>query len=64
MKSLKTIRFVDKSKMRSLVAQSFKKMGIQGESIGAEKVQAQIVARGVNPEDNVFSRTLHGMREE
>ena len=63
-KPLKTIRFIDKSKMRSLVAQSFEKMGIQGKPIGAEKVQAQIAARGVKPEDNAFSRTLLRMREE
>lgn len=64
MKPLKTIRFVDKAKMRSLITKSFEKMGIQGEPIGAEKVQAQIAARGVKPEDNVFSRALLRMREE
>lgn len=64
MKPLKTIRFADKSKVRTLVAQSYEKMGIQGEPIGAEKVQQQIAACGVKPEDNVFSRTLLRAREE
>ena len=64
MKPLKTIRFVEKSKVQALIAQSYEKMGIQGEPIGAEKVQAQIEAHGVKPEDNVFSRTLLRMREE
>ena len=64
MKPLKTVRFVDKSRMRSLIARSFKKMGVQEEPIGAEKVQEQIAARGVKPEDNVFSRMLLRMREE
>ena len=49
--------------MRSLVEQSFEKMGIQGTPIGAEKVQAQIAARGVKPEENVFSQTLLKMRK-
>ena len=61
---LKTVRFVDKSKLRSLVAQSFEKMGIQGKPIGAEKLQKQIEAQGIKSEDNMFSRALLGMREE
>ena len=64
MKPLKTIRFVDKSKVRALIARSYDKMGIRGEPIGAEKVQAQIAARGVKLEDNVFSRALLRAREE
>ena len=64
MKQLRTVRFVDKPKMRSLVAKSFEEMGVQGRPIGAEKVQERIAARGVKPEENVFGRTLLGMREE
>jgi len=39
-------------------------MGIQGKPIGAEKLQKQIEAQGIKPEDNMFSRALLGMREE
>lgn len=63
MKQLKA-KCVDKPRMRSLIARSFEKMGIQGKAVGAEKVQKQIAARGVKPEDNVFSRTLLRAREE
>ena len=64
LKPLKTVRFVDKSRLRSLVAKSFEKMGIQGEPIDAEKLQQQIEAQGIKSKDNTFSRTLLGMREE
>jgi hypothetical protein len=63
MKQLKA-KCVDKPRMRSLIAKSFKKMGIEGKPIGAEKAQERIAARGVKPEDNVFSRALLRMREE
>ena len=64
MSQLKAVRLVDKSRMRVLVASSFEKMGIQGRPIGAERIQEQIAAHGVKPEDNIFSRTLLRMREE
>jgi hypothetical protein len=47
-----------------LIAKAFTEMGIQGEPIGAEKVQEMIAAYGVKPEDNVFSRGIIEMREE
>ena len=37
MSELKTVRFVDKSRMRVLVARSFEGMGIQGKPIGSER---------------------------
>ena len=43
---------------------AFAEMGIQGEPVGAEKVQEMIAACGVKPEDNVFSRGIIEMREE
>ena len=40
-------------------------MGIEGcKPIGAEQVQQQILAEGIRPEDNVFSRGIIDMREE
>jgi hypothetical protein len=43
---------------------AMKQMGIQGEPIGAVKVQEMILAYGINSEDNEFSRALVEMREE
>ncbi len=39
-------------------------MGIHGEPIGAENLQKLMIAQGVNPEDNQFSRGIIEMREE
>lgn len=43
---------------------AMKKMGISGEPIGAEKLQEMMIAEGVNPESNEFSRGIIEMREE
>jgi hypothetical protein len=51
-------------KLTSLIDKAFKKMGIKGESIGAEKVQEMLAAEGVKPEENSFSRGIIKMREE
>ena len=64
MERSRTIRFVDKHKLRSLVVKTFDEMGIHGEPIGAEKVQGMIAACGVRPEDNLFSRGIIATREE
>lgn len=45
-------------------ARAMEQMGIRGEPIGAEKVQAMIAACGVDPNDNEFSRGIIEMREE
>jgi len=39
-------------------------MGISGQPIGAEQLQQMLIAEGINPEDNEFSRALVAMREE
>lgn len=39
-------------------------LGIQEEPIGAEKLQEMMRARGMNPDDNEFSRGIIEMREE
>lgn len=61
---LRTVRFVDKEKLRPTVDNAFAAMGIRGEPIGAEKVQEMIAACGVRPEDNILSRGIIDMREE
>jgi 7-keto-8-aminopelargonate synthetase-like enzyme len=58
------IRFIDKEKLRSLTAETFQKMGIDNQPIGAENVQQMIADCGVKPEDNLFSRGVIEMREE
>lgn len=40
------------------------KMGISGQPIGAEALRQMMIAEGVNPEDNEFSRGIVEMREE
>jgi hypothetical protein len=60
----RTVRFVDKEKLRPIVDNAFAAMGICGEPIGAEKVQEMIAACGVRPEDNILSRGIIDMREE
>jgi hypothetical protein len=46
------------------VAKAFAEMGITGEPVGAEKLQEMMLACGINPEDNEFSREIIAMREE
>ena len=60
----RTIQFVDKVGLRSLVAKVFDEMGIRGEPIGAEKVQEMIAVCKGRPEDNAFSQAIIEMREE
>lgn len=43
---------------------AFAEMGISGEPISAEELQAMMLADGVDPEDNQFSRGIIEMREE
>ena len=64
MERLPIVQFVDKTRLRPVIAQAFAEMGIHGAPIGAEKVQEMIAACGVQPEDNTFSRGIIEMREE
>jgi hypothetical protein len=43
---------------------ALKEMGIEGEPVGAKKLQEMMLAAGINPEDNEFSRGIIEMREE
>ncbi len=45
-------------------AAAMREMGISGEPVGAEKLQEMMIAEGINPEDNDFSRGIIEMREE
>jgi hypothetical protein len=40
------------------------KMGIRGEPVGVERLREMMVAAGIRPEDNAFSRGIIEMREE
>ncbi len=51
-------------KLMPLIDNAFKKMGITGEPISAEKVQEMLAAEGIKPEENSFSRGIIEMREE
>jgi hypothetical protein len=61
---LPTVQFVDKTRLRRVIAQAFAEMGIHGAPIGAEKVQEMIAACGVQPEANAFSQGIIETREE
>ena len=39
-------------------------LGIQGQPIGAKKQREVLLANGINPDDNEFSRDIIAMREE
>ncbi len=39
-------------------------LGIQGQPIGAKKLRELLIADGIDPNDNAFSRELIAMREE
>lgn len=60
----RTLQFVDKVGLRSLVAKVFDEMRIRGEPVGAEKVQEMIAVCKGRPEDNALSQAIIGMREE
>jgi DNA-binding transcriptional regulator LsrR (DeoR family) len=45
-------------------AAAMREMGISGEPVGPEKLREMMLADGVNPEDNQFSRGIIEMREE
>jgi hypothetical protein len=50
--------------LSAAVAKAFADMGIVGEPIGVEKVREMMIACGIKPEDNEFSRAIIAMREE
>ena len=61
---VRTVRFVDKEKLRPIIAEVFEEMGIRGEPIGAEELRKRMMAHRVKPEENAFSQGIIEMREE
>jgi hypothetical protein len=47
-----------------LAAKVLEEMGIRGEPIGAKRVREMMIAEGVDPEKNEFSKGIIEMREE
>ncbi len=52
------------AEISAAAAAAFAEMGISGKPVGPEKLRAMMLADGVNPEDNQFSRGIIEMREE
>lgn len=59
-----SIRVADKETIRGIVDETFARMGIHAEPVGAERLQQMMLEHGIKPEDNLFSRGLLEMREE
>jgi hypothetical protein len=45
-------------------AAMLRQLGIEGQPIGAENLQAMMIAEGIDPNSNEFSRGIIEMREE
>jgi hypothetical protein len=45
-------------------ARAMEEMSIRGEPIGAQALRARMLASGIKPDDNAFSRGIVEMREE
>jgi hypothetical protein len=46
------------------VEEVYRALGITGEPVSPEEVQRMMIAEGIRPEDNAFSREIKAMREE
>lgn len=54
----------DQAAISAAIAKAFAKMGITGEPVGAEKLRDMMLACGVDPAKNEFSREIIAMRDE
>ena len=54
----------DRARYDYTVAKLYAKMGITGPPVGNEKLTEMMLADGVDPNDNAFSREIIAMREE
>lgn len=54
----------NKKENAQIVRKMFEKMGISGEPIPAEDLQARMAQRGIRAEDNEFSRAIIEEREK
>lgn len=52
------------AEISAAAAAAFAEMGISGEPVGPKKLREMMLADGVSPEDNEFSRGIIEMREE
>ncbi len=52
------------AEISAAAAAALAEMGISGEPVGAQKLREMMLADGINPEDNEFSRGIIEMREE
>lgn len=55
---------LNQDRIAAAAAAAFAEMGVTGQPIGAEKLQEMMIADGVDPESNEFSRGIIEMREE
>ena len=55
---------LDQEKFRKGFAKALTAMGITGSPIGAHRLQEMLIAEGIRPQDNEFSRAIIEMREE
>ena len=53
-----------KERNAEIIQSMFAKMGISGEPIPAEELQARMARQGIRPEDNEFSRAIIAEREK
>ncbi len=52
------------AELSAAVAKAFAEMGITGPPVGHDKLMEMMLASGVDPNDNAFSREILAMREE
>jgi hypothetical protein len=55
---------VNLDEFRAGFAKALAGMGVRGKPIGAQKLQQMMLAAGIRPEENQFSRAIIEMREE
>lgn len=56
--------YLRQTKRKETAEQALQKLGIGVQPVGAEKLQAMMIAAGIRPEENLASREIMAMREE
>ena len=56
--------YLRQTKNKDSAEQALKKLGIDVQPVGAEKLQEMMIAAGIRPEENIASREIMRMREE
>jgi hypothetical protein len=58
-------RFIDKTEIRRIVAEQNQRLGfVPDPTATPEKAQEMMLALGIRPEDNIFSRGIIAARDE